>query len=1035
MKINTYRWAGTFKKLGIFLMMNLFMAFGFAQVNITGKVTGANGEGVSAASVTIKNTTYGTATDANGDFTLTAPLKPGNYTLRFSGVGLKTAEQIVNVGNGQNYTANIQLGSDVLGLDEVIVTGTSLGTTRKQLGSYISTVKGDELTKGATGNVLAALQGKTAGAQIIQNSGDPAGGVSVRLRGISSISSSSEPLYIIDGVIVNNATNRVTNTSGNYDGNNFVGNIGQNRLVDINPADIDHIEVLNGAAAAAIYGSRANAGVVQIFTKRGKSGAPLVSFTTNVMLSKLRKKLDVNQSPIKFGGSPDVQTQDILTPSLTNTTPVTRYDYQDYIFRTAVGTDDNVSVSGGTDKTKYYASASYFFNQGIIKNTDFQRYSFRVNVDQTLNKWLSFNMGLNYINSAANEKPDGNSFFSPMNSVTIIGNFHDIFERDANGNIKAVGERGRTNPVSIIEDVKQKEVTSRVLANAGLKLKILKNLSVDYNLGIDNYSQLGTTLIPPYAYNVGDGFYGGGITLDPARNGYASTATNTFFAINHDVNATYTADITSTLASTTQIGFSQQYEKNNYSLFQGRGLAPFVETVTAAATVLPGVDDRSELSVSGAFIQQNFKFNNQLFVTGAVRLDGSSVFGENQRNQVYTKASGSYVLSSADYWNRLGVSNWWDVLKFRVAYGESGNLTGIGPYARFNTYSSSTFVGKSALTGSSVLANSNIKPERQKEIEFGTDMSFFNNRLNFTLNVYNKKVNDLLINRVIAPTTGFSSFLSNLGSLENKGFEIVLGGTPVSTKNFKWNINGIFNHNRNKATNIGTALTLFSTNGGAPVAILQGEPIGVFYGTFFATDADGNKLLNAAGIPVTARGTQVSPTQYTLDKDGSVAGTGSVLRKVIGDPNPDYTATLVNEFSYKKWGLRVQLDAVQGVDVFNADFRTRQGVGNGKVAEQEDLGQVPRGYIIGIYGIEQWRIDDGSFVKLREVSLSYSLGSIKGVRDITASLSGRNLISWDNYNGYDPEVNAAGQSTLLRGIDFGSVPIPRTFSFTLQAKF
>ncbi len=1035
MKIKTSARQRGWKKLTMLLLMNLVIGAGFAQVNITGKVTDANGDGVSAASVTVKNTTYGTATDANGAYVLSAPLKAGNYVLRFSGVGLKTEEQPLSVTGNQNYTASIQLANDVLGLDEVVVTGTSLGTTRKQLGSYISTVKGDELTKGATGNVLAALQGKTAGAQIIQNNGDPAGGISVRLRGISSISSSSEPLYIIDGVIVNNATNRVTNTSGNYDGNNFVGNIGQNRLVDINPADIDHIEVLNGAAAAAIYGSRANAGVVQIFTKRGKSGAPQVSFTAGITLSELRKKLDVNQAPIKFGGSPDVQTQDILTPALTNTTPVTRYDYQDYIFRKAVGTDDNVSVSGGTDKTKYFASASYFFNQGIVKNTDFQRYSFRVNVDQTLNKWLSFNMGLNYINSAANEKPDGNSFFSPMNSVTIIGNFHNIFERDANGNIKAVGERGRTNPVSIIEDVKQKEVTSRVLASAGLKLKILKNLSVDYNLGIDNYSQLGTTLIPPYAYNVGDGFYGGGITLDPARNGYASTATNTFFAINHDVNATYTGDISSKLNSTTQIGFSQQYEKNNYSLFQGRGLAPFVETVTAAATVLPGVDDRSELSVSGAFIQQNFKFNNQLFITGALRLDGSSVFGENERNQVYTKASGSYVLSSADYWSKSSVANWWDVLKFRIAYGESGNLTGIGPYARFNTYSSSTFVGKSALSGSSILANSNVKPERQQELEFGTDMAFFKSRLNFTLNVYNKKVNDLLINRVIAPTTGFSSFLSNLGSLENKGFEIVLGGTPVSTKNFKWNINGIFNHNRNKATNIGAALTLFGTNGGAPVAILQGQPIGVFYGTFFATDADGSKVLNASGIPVIARGTQINPQEYTLDKAGSMAGTGTVLRKIIGDPNPDYNASLVNEFTYKKLVLRVHLDAVQGVDVFNADFRTRQGVGNGLVAEQEDLGKVPRGYVVGIYAIEQWRIDDGSFVKLREVSLSYSFGNIKGIRDITASLSGRNLISWDDYKGYDPEVNAGGQSTLLRGIDFGSVPIPRTFSFTIQAKF
>ena len=286
-------------------------------------------------------------------------------------------------------------------MDEVVITGVSLGTTRRQLGNYISTVNADDLNKGATANVLTALQGKTAGAQIIQNSGDPAGGMSVRLRGISSIYSSSEPLYIVDGVIINNSTNRVTNTQNNYDGGNFVGTIGQNRMVDINPTDIERIEVLNGAAAAAIYGSRANAGVIQIFTKRGRSGAPEVSVSTGIMMSQLREKLEVNQAPTKFGPSPDLQSQDIQTTTLATTTPVTRYDYQDYIFQTGLGTDNNVSVRGGTEKSRYFMSGAYFFNQGIIKNTDFRRFSFRANLDQTLNRILSFNLGMNYINSAA----------------------------------------------------------------------------------------------------------------------------------------------------------------------------------------------------------------------------------------------------------------------------------------------------------------------------------------------------------------------------------------------------------------------------------------------------------------------------------------------------------------------------------------------------------------------------------------------------------------------------------------------------------
>jgi outer membrane receptor protein involved in Fe transport len=419
------------------------------------------------------------------------------------------------------------------------------------------------------------------------------------------------------------------------------------------------------------------------------------------------------------------------------------------------------------------------------------------------------------------------------------------------------------------------------------------------------------------------------------------------------------------------------------------------------------------------------------------RVDGSSVFGKDQRNQVYVKGSGSYILSETDFWQKLPVSKWWNLAKLRMAYGESGNLTGIGAYSRYNGYSTNAFVGRTAIYSSSQYVNPDIKPERQQELEFGTDLAFMNNRLGLQFNYYIKKVNDLLIARVNAPTTGFSSFLNNLGSLENKGIEVVLTGTPVRNKDVRWDVTAIYNRNRNKALKIGRALTLLSTNAGAPIAILEGEPVGVFYGTFFAVDNSGNQLKNAAGFPQMERGdVQTDPLKYTTQRDANGLPTGPAqLRKVIGDPNPDYTASLVNEVSYKKFGLRVQFDAVQGVDVWNADFRTRQGVGNGKVAEQEHNGILPRGYINSVYQIEEWRIDDGSFVKLREINLSYNFGKVKPFNDLTVSASGRNLFSWDDYKGYDPEVNAAGQSTVLRGIDFGGVPIPRTFSINLAAKF
>ena len=1032
---------GKCKLLFLVLLTNFLVLTAIGQVKISGKVTDENGNGIAGVSVTIKNENAGIATSADGAYQLLANLKARKRTIVFTAVGFRSVEQTISITTTGDYNVNAQMIADPMGLDEVVVTGTSAGTTKRQLGSYISTIKGDQLTKSPTSNVLAALQGKSMGAQITQNNGDPAGGITVRLRGISSVNSSSEPLYIIDGVILNNATNRVTNTSGNYDGNNFVGSIGQNRLADINPADIERIEVLNGAAAAAIYGSRANAGVIQIFTKRGSSGEPVISFSSSVMISKLRKSVEVNQSPTKFGGPTDgvgAQTQDILTPALTNTTAVNRYNYNDYIFRTGIGTDNNVSIAGGKDKTKYYASGSYYKNEGIIKNTDFRRYSFRLNLDQALGNKVNFNIGLNYINSLSNEKPDGNSFFSPMNSINIIGNFHDLETRDVSGNIKAIGERGRVNPVSVIEDIKQQQETNRLIAGIGLKVRPFMGLSLDYTLGIDQYGQRGQTVIPPFAYNVSDGFFGGGASLDATRNGYASSAANNFFQINNELNATYQFDLTKNIGSTTQAGYSVQYERNNYALVQGRGLAPFITTANSATTALPSADERSEISVSGYYVQQNFKYKNFFFLSGAVRVDGSSVYDKSQRNQVYTKASASYIVSEQEFWKQMSLSKIWDFAKLRVAYGQSGNLTGIGAYSRFNSYSGNSFVSRAALTSSTVLANELVKPERQTELEFGIELGFLQGRINLQTNIYKKDVKDLLLNRFIAPTTGYSSFLNNFGSLQNNGFELMLTGKPIQNKNMSWTITGIYNQNRNKAKNITQALTLLATNAGAPVAIIEGQPIGVFYGAFFALDASGNLVKNAAGFPQGERGTQSGPLDYVVirDANGLPVTSNPLLRKVIGDPNPDYTASLVSEFTYKKASLRFQLDAVQGVDVFNADWRTRQGVGNGKEAEKEQTGVYPRGYISSFYAtVEQWRIDDGSFVKLRELSLSYSFGKLKWFKDITASVAGRNLISWDKYKGYDPEVNSGGQSTVLRGIDFGSVPIPKTFSVGVSAKF
>src|SRR5690606_26686262 len=361
---------------------------------------------------------------------------------------------------------------------------------------------------------------------------------------------------------------------------------------------------------------------------------------------------------------------------------------------------------------------------------------------------------------------------------------------------------------------------------------------------------------------------------------------------NTDLNITYNIDISDKWASTSQLEYSYQYQNETASEVNGRGLAPFVETMTGASTPDQSQDNRSEFYVADGYFQQTFKYDNQLFLTGAVRVDGSSMFGVDQRNQVYLKGSGSYVLSSTRFWENMDVSSWWNLLKLRMAYGESGNLTGIGAYDRFNAYSTLSYLGKTSFSSSFVQANETVKPERQRELEYGVDLSFLQNRLGLTVNVYHKKVTDMLLNRQVAPTTGFTSKLDNFGSMQNNGFEVLLQVAPVRNADWNWDLTFIYNRNRNKALNIGEGVTFFMPGSSAPIAIVNGQPVGIFYGTYFARDEKGDLLLTPSGAPQTERGVQSDLLNPTPQRDENGQPTGEVLRKVIGNPNPDWNGSV-----------------------------------------------------------------------------------------------------------------------------------------------
>ena len=998
---------------------------------VKGTVTESNGMPLIGVTVVIPAIGDGTITDADGRYEFSSSADPGDYTLEFSYVGFATTSQQISVSRGANLTTDIVMGQDILKMDEIVVVGSSVTTKRKQLGNSITTLKADELIVANPQGVTNALQGKLPGARITQNSGDPAGGFSVRLRGASTLLGSSEPLYVIDGVVISNNTANVTNTNVSAGSSQP----GTNRLADINPNDIADITVINGAAAAAQYGSRASNGVVLITTKKGQSGKPSFTYSSGFNINELRDRVYVNLRGEQFGSAEQrlypIAGTDPVSGNLTvganfstDKVPVTRYDYQDQIFDTGYGTDQHLSVRGGNDRSNYYASVSYTYNEGIVRNTDFRRYGARFRFNQSVADWVSFSVGMNYSNSFSNERPDGNVFWSPINSFNITNNIWDITQRDALGNLQSV-EPTRVNPLSIIEDFDITQEVNRAITDFQLKLFPFEGFTFDYVLGIDAYGQEGNTFIPPYPY----------APVNPTyfNDGYASTANNNVFLINNDINIGYEKDLTGDLVSITKAGFSNQFSKDAFSVAQGRGLAPFVETVNGASIILNPAANTGRLRIWGYYLQQTFGWKDRLFLTGAVRLDGASSFSEDNRDIIYPKVSASYLLSDESFWKDGAVGNIINTFKLRASWGQAGNLTAIGPYARFATFNTNNLAGSVAINQSNTLANPDVKPEIATELEIGADLSLLNDRLGLIFTWYNQDIEDLLVSRQLAASQGGRAITNNVGTLENRGLELSLYGTPVRTSDFSVDFGLNFTRNRNQITNLGQARTAVPNVTGAPIFLVDGEPLGVFYGTYIARDGNGDPLLTPEGFLQRERG-DADTGEPMRDANGQP--TGDFLQKVIGDPNPDYIIGASATVRYKRFALTAVVESVQGADVFDADKRTRQGVGIGEFAEQELTGELPRGWVWAMYPILEWRMEDGSFTKIREVTLSYTIPDIGGVLDnTTISIGGRNLFSFDNFFSYDPETNAGGQSNLMRNVNFGTVPIPRVYTLNIRTNF
>jgi TonB-dependent SusC/RagA subfamily outer membrane receptor len=927
-----------------------------------------------SAAVRVAGTQLVTLTNQTGRFDLAARLTPGEYQLEIAMLGYATATRPLTLaGTPVVDVGEIELSVSAIQLEGIVVTGTGVATARRAIGNTVSVVAGDAVANARSTTVDAALHGKIPGAQITTNSGTPGSGASVRLRGTSSIVAGAEPLYIVDGVIIDNSSDQQVNFG--YRTNP------SNRLADINPNDIERIEVLKGAAAAALYGSRANNGVIQIFTKRGTAGATRITMSTRATLGQLRKELPFALTPVNEAGR-----------------DTARFDHQDLIFHDAWGNETTLSVSGGADQTRFFISGAYSKDNGIMIGSANERVSARLNLDQTVGSWLTLTGGANYVRNQSDLLINGeNGTGGVLTAIVFTRTDINLAEKDPVTGQYRIRQTTFPNPLEVIDNWKAPQVINRFIGSFQARATPRNAPGIEYRLGYDTYNMETDLFIPR----------GTPVQL----TGSSTAVTRTQFLVNNDLVANYTFSGGSRLDFTTSAGMNHTYSREQTVSATATDLVPGSELVRGA--VQTSNQNRFETATLGFFAQQQAALDQKLFLTGALRWDASSTFGADERWQLYPKLSGSYLLSENDWFSNSGIGGMMDELRLRFALGYAGNQPPVGSaYSRFPRYTQITNINRLGLVHLSNPGNPNLKPERQREIEAGFDASLFDNRLGIAFTWYNQYVKDLLLTRTFPPSTGYASVLDNVGELSNKGIELQLTGRIIDRPDLGWTSTFNFSRNRNEVEKLaGPPFTDGYFN-----RVEEGHALGVWFLRDFQRDESGNIVNDANGLPI------VAPAA------------------IVGDPNPDFQASLQNEFRIgRSITANILLDGVFGNDVWNQTIRIMDLSRAGPLYDRQLRGEITDAYRTRYITATAAYLEDGGFVKIREVSLTWqlpaSLYSGLGMSALSLEFAGRNLYTFTDYKGYDPETNMFGTFTVARGTDFATYPIPRTFSLGARASF
>lgn len=963
------------KAVYIFIIMLMIISTAYlnAQIVIQGKVTDKDNSPLPGAAIMIQGTGYGTSSNLDGKYLLEIKKLPeGANTIEVKFVGYKTKREALPKRSG-TVELDFMLYEDILQLDQVVVTGNAEAVEKKSLGNSISTLQAKDLEKVGAVQIDAALTGKIPGAMVQLNSGAPGGGTSIRMRGLSTLySGTSDPLYIVDGVIVDNSSTQLVDLGGNT----------TNRIADLDPEDIDHVEVVKGAAAAALYGSRANNGVIQIFTKRGQAGQTKIRFNTTFGFDQIVKKMDYITYPyIK-------RTKDGPLEA------VTRYDFQDMIFQTAARGSANLSISGGDLNTKYFVSGSWTNQEGIIKSQQYDKQSIRFNLDKIFNDWMSASISTNYVHSLNNMVANGGAYnngFGILTAITNCPNYYN-YNKDANGVYPLAGftPSNRANPLDVIDNWKAPEEINRWIGGLKLTVEPIKGLSASYRFGYDTYTQNDKYFIPRIS------------SQTAYANGYSLNATMIATNMNSNLDLAYNTNIIPEIKSTSAAGIEYSESKNNITIQSAQDLVPFVELTNGSSAYNGVSESKDKRRTMGYYFQETLNYQNIWFVTGSLRADGSSTFGADERWQMFPKFSTSYIVSENNFWKESFVGEYVNYFKVRGAFGYSGGQPAAS-FGRLTNYGQTTYSGIAGLVNSTIIGNDKLKPERMREWEIGADFEFLGGRLGIELTYFDKRVEDLIMQAPVNASIGYSYQYQNVGILTNKGIEVMLKTVNMQLPSFTWT------SNLTVSTSKPIVEKLYAGN---MIAISWYQTVlaeGKAPSTFYQFKIDYNNV-DANGLPVR-----------------------KTVKEYLGDPNPKLMWAFTNEFTlWNDLSMRIMFDAQMDFKVLDWNSRNMRSASypNSKLYEKEYTGEYAWGYNARVTSAIGEFVSDASFVKLREVSISYTLRneiiSSLGINNVQLSLIGRNLFTISPYSGFDPEVNGAGQDAIVRGFDFATQPIPRS---------